>query len=358
MTRKASNVRVGIFLVIAVAALFVTVFLLGTRQSIFTRKAHLRAAFADTSGLVVGTSVRLAGVDVGIVEKIRFEPNLRERKVVVQLGINSGYLERIRQDSIARLSSKGLLGDMVVDIAVGGADAPPLRDGDEIATQESAGLTEVVHSVQEAISEVRTLTRLTTARIDQLVSDQVVHDFGRTMHSVADITDEAAHGRGAVHALLHDPAITDDLRTLGDASKRIGVSASRAFDRVEALLKQEGVQQLPGELARATTGLADAVGQIRDGEGLLHTLLYTPDESNLVADLAAFSRTLRQLGDEVGEGKGTVGALLKDPTVYTDLKLLLGNVNRSRILRALVRFTISRDGLRASPPQPATPAQP
>jgi phospholipid/cholesterol/gamma-HCH transport system substrate-binding protein len=59
------------------------------------------------------------------------------------------------------------------------------------------------------------------------------------------------------------------------------------------------------------------------------------------------------VSDEVSQGKGTVGALLKDPTVYQDLKLLVGNVRRSRMLRALVRYTIAHDGLRVvSQPAP------
>ena len=49
--------------------------------------------------------------------------------------------------------------------------------------------------------------------------------------------------------------------------------------------------------------------------------------------------------DDVDRGKGTVGALIKDPTVYQDLKQLLGEVRRNVILRSVVRMTIAKDGL-------------
>jgi phospholipid/cholesterol/gamma-HCH transport system substrate-binding protein len=45
----------------------------------------------------------------------------------------------------------------------------------------------------------------------------------------------------------------------------------------------------------------------------------------------------------VRAGKGTVGALLVDPSVYEDLKMVLGNVERNRALRALVRYSIKKD---------------
>jgi len=332
---------------IAVVALFVTVFLLGEKQSLFHRKVHLRAAFANTSGLVIGTPVRLAGVDVGVVEKIEFDPDLRVRKVHVLLGVSSIYAPRIRADSVARLTSKGLLGDMVVDIAVGGADAAQLRDGQEIPAQESVGIAEIVRSVQDAIGEVRTLTRTTTSRIDALLSEQVTADVARTMHAFADLSEDAAHGKGVVHALLHDPRLTEDLVAFGASGQRATNSAAHALARIDGLLAQEGVDHIPGDLARTVASLSDVAMQLKEGKGLMHTLLYAPDRTGIVENLAVFSSTLRGVSDEVAAGKGTVGALLKDPTVYQDLKLIFGNVRRSRLLRTLVRYTITHDGLRA-----------
>jgi phospholipid/cholesterol/gamma-HCH transport system substrate-binding protein len=42
-------------------------------------------------------------------------------------------------------------------------------------------------------------------------------------------------------------------------------------------------------------------------------------------------------------GKGTLGALLVDPSIYEDVKSLLGNVQRNDALRALVRYSIKQD---------------
>ena len=53
--------------------------------------------------------------------------------------------------------------------------------------------------------------------------------------------------------------------------------------------------------------------------------------------------TLRRLAKETEEGKGTIGGLLKDPTVYQDLKRTLDNVERNTLLRALIRFAIKHD---------------
>jgi hypothetical protein len=52
---------------------------------------------------------------------------------------------------------------------------------------------------------------------------------------------------------------------------------------------------------------------------------------------------LRAMLSDMRQGKGTLGALLVDPSVYEDLKMLLGNVQRNQTLRALVRYSIQRD---------------
>ena len=54
----------------------------------------------------------------------------------------------------------------------------------------------------------------------------------------------------------------------------------------------------------------------------------------------------RRVAEEVQQGKGTVGGLLRDPTVYQDLKLIVGNVKRNTVLKALVRAAIRSEGLK------------
>ena len=65
--------------------------------------------------------------------------------------------------------------------------------------------------------------------------------------------------------------------------------------------------------------------------------------SEVMGNLNAMSRDVRQIVADMRAGKGTLGALLVDPSVYEDLKMLLGNVDRNKTLRALVRYSIKRD---------------
>ncbi|MCU0687690.1 MAG: MCE family protein, partial [Polyangiaceae bacterium] len=73
---------------------------------------------------------------------------------------------------------------------------------------------------------------------------------------------------------------------------------------------------------------------------------------------------------DVRAGKGTLGGLLVDPSIYEDMKAVLGNVQRNDVLRALVRYSIKQDEKkpavkvgdepvgRATPPLTPAPAAP
>lgn len=60
---------------------------------------------------------------------------------------------------------------------------------------------------------------------------------------------------------------------------------------------------------------------------------------------------LESITDKINGGTGTLGALINDPSLYDNAKLLVGEVNRNRIMRNLVRQTIkdSEDNASHSP---------
>jgi phospholipid/cholesterol/gamma-HCH transport system substrate-binding protein len=83
---------------------------------------------------------------------------------------------------------------------------------------------------------------------------------------------------------------------------------------------------------------------IREGNGVAKSLIYGDDQSQqLMQNLNAMSGDVRQIVADMRAGKGTLGALLVDPSIYEDIKVVLGNVDRNRTLRALVRYSIRRD---------------
>jgi phospholipid/cholesterol/gamma-HCH transport system substrate-binding protein len=114
-----------------------------------------------------------------------------------------------------------------------------------------------------------------------------------------------------------------------------------------------------GEVSKSAAGALDELHKdllaVRQGNGLARALLYGDGEGGaeqqrMMKNLGAATDDVRAIVASVRAGKGTLGALLVDPSLYEDLRSTISNVQRSDVLRALVRYTIKKDEEQAAPP--------
>jgi len=116
MERTRVHVAVGVFVLIGLMALGYLSIKLG-RVSILGGGAYeITADFPSVGGLKAGSTVEIAGVEIGRVEAI----NLVEYQARVTLRINSGV--KLQEDSIASIKTKGLIGEKYIRISPGGSD--------------------------------------------------------------------------------------------------------------------------------------------------------------------------------------------------------------------------------------------
>src|ERR1700744_958023 len=102
--------RLGVFVVIALAALATGVFLIGRNQMMFQSKYRLYAQFKTVAGLATGGQVRVAGIQKGVVKKIEL-PKRPGGEVRVALELDSDTRQVLRSDSTASIQAEGLMGD-------------------------------------------------------------------------------------------------------------------------------------------------------------------------------------------------------------------------------------------------------
>src|SRR3989338_10403239 len=106
----ALKFRVGVFVLVALAAFLGMIYALGARARLFEARYTIHADFAEVGGLTEGATVRLAGVQIGRVSDVRL-PGAPGGKVRVDLNIAKRFADRIRRDSGARIETQGPPGD-------------------------------------------------------------------------------------------------------------------------------------------------------------------------------------------------------------------------------------------------------
>src|SRR5262245_11683565 len=134
---RTLEVGTGLFVLLGFAALaFLTTQLPASGLKLSSAKSgyHVLAKFDNIGDLKAGSPVSMAGVRIGDVESIRFDP--QDYKAAVTLRIDTQF-NQIPDDSDASIQTQGLLGGKYIGIGPGGSDMF-LKDGSQIPFTQSA----------------------------------------------------------------------------------------------------------------------------------------------------------------------------------------------------------------------------
>lgn len=379
----ALKLRVGVFVLLALAAFIGMIYALGARARLFEARYTIHAEFREVGGLAEGATVRLAGVQIGRVSAVRLPPQPGGR-VRVDLTIARQFADRIRRDSIARIETQGLLGDKIIEVTVGTAAAPALGPGEMLEAREPTDIHRILSEGAETVRNVAALTVALRQTAEMLGRSNLVEDASAAVQSARRLTDRleravarAEQGPGWIHTLLYEEPVA--LRRLNDL---IGATG-RILDRVERGQGAVGVLASPETTAAARRFVAalDRFGRLAEPgaapRGLLPAVLFEPEYRAVLDDLRAVARNLREISERlasgrgalgvlvrdepadevrrtlddlrtavanlraisarVNEGEGTLGALLADPTLYERLVAIVEGAQRSLLLRTLIR---------------------
>lgn len=129
------EIWVGVFVAGGIAALFMLAMQVSNLNAALQEDGyHVTARFENISGLKERSQVTMAGVTIGRVTDIAFDP--RSFEAVVTMEISKKY-DHIPADTSAGVYTAGLLGEKYVGLEPGGAEEN-LKDGDEIQLTQSA----------------------------------------------------------------------------------------------------------------------------------------------------------------------------------------------------------------------------
>lgn len=289
-----TEVRVGLFVFIALLLGMITLFQVGSQHELFKRQITYYANFKDISGLRVGATVQLAGLDVGFVDDIRFPKDILIREITVVLRVNRQFHERIREDSVATVNTLGLLGDKFIYISVGSEEFPVIPDKGYVPTKEVTSIFALAEKAGKIMDDISEASQ-TINNMLKSVEGEKEGDIKATIRSIRNTIERIEKGKGFLHALIYDPKgeqVVSDL-----------ASTMKAMKEITAGVDEEGTAGMITNLRKASADLKEIMGSIRRGEG-------------------------------------TLGMLIRDPALYNDLRALLGRANRNALIKAVVRATL------------------
>jgi phospholipid/cholesterol/gamma-HCH transport system substrate-binding protein len=352
---RARDIKVGIFVFAGLVFTGLVIFLIGDERRLFASAVEFHTQFTDVQGLKPGAPVRMGGIDIGHVADVGYGKEASDATIYVTLSIVKAESGRIRTDSLAKVATKGLLGDKMIEISKGKA-AESVRPNGAIKGEEPEDMFGKVGGMANKADA--TLTNVEKLTHD-LSDDRLQRDLRESIAGINIVLKQVSEGEGYPHRFLTDRAeadrishalenidkTTSDLRgTIADVHElvaRLKQGPGFAHDVVYGDGPQKQIEQFGG----AAQEVALTLKGMREGDSLAHDVIYggKGHGAEALANVAAMTGDMRAIVADVRAGKGTLGALLVDPSIYEDMKSVLGNVERNDVLRALVRYSIKQD---------------
>ncbi len=110
------ELAVGIFMIAGMVCLAYLTIKLGQLEVFGDKGYEIQAVFSSSGGLKTGSSVVIAGVEVGRVKKVVLDDYQARVTMSIPLEV------KIQEDAIASIKTKGLIGEKYVEISPGGMD--------------------------------------------------------------------------------------------------------------------------------------------------------------------------------------------------------------------------------------------
>ena len=363
---------VGAFLALALIILAVGIMAVGGESRFFSQKAAYRVVFPSTDGLIVGSPVKMGGVQVGSVTELRLPTDPGAEGVELSLGIQRSYASRVRQGSEASQKFlQYLSGEKYVQLTPGDPNLPAIPEGELIPSskgsrlfEQSEDIADNLNAITISLKEILEPLQNGEGLLGELIQDP---EFGKegmakieaTVDNIRAITQNIKDGRGTVGRLVSDDTLAARLDDLGTAVKDLATimeTIRRGEGAIGSLTKAGGDAELAiADFKEAAASLKRVTARLEASDGIFGKLVNeSPYADEVAENIRATLANLSAITKKINEGKGTLGALVNERTLYDGAEDVFAGVNDSKFGRWMMRH-FQKKGIEVEDPQKPKP---
>lgn len=269
MKRISKEVQIALVAIVGIVVLYAGLqFLKGI--SLYSNDDTYYASFNDISGLSPSCAVYANGFRIGVVKDIKFSYGADDSDIVVELGVDKRM--QIPAGSKAEIESD-MLGNVKLNIVLAANSGQKIAPGDTICGNQETGLMGKVGAMLPTIEKILPKLDSILANINALTADPAL---ANSLHNINRITDDLT-------------VTTKQLNTL-----MAGVNA-----------------RVPSMMAKADATL--------DNTQKLTANLNAIDVAATMAKVNSTLDNVEELTSSLANKEGTIGLLLRDPSLYWNL---------------------------------------
>jgi phospholipid/cholesterol/gamma-HCH transport system substrate-binding protein len=348
-----SELRVGLLVLIAIAVLILLILNASGTLNPFASHIHLRARFADANGLREGSEVRLAGVKIGKVDRIRLlspsevgtgpSPQKIEAFMTIDSKIDgTPAKDRIRSDSTAQQMAPSILGsEMVVNITPGTSLGQPIQENALLTSTASSTISDLATSgtdlaqrlskLSDQLNEVVKNVREGKGTVGRLFNDESLYNnLNATIRDAEELATQIKSGKGSAGKFIYDEALYNNANDIAANLKKLSADLVAGRGTAGKLLESDEMYNKINSIADRVNHSMDQIDSIvagvNAGQGTLGKLV--KDEAiynDARTALARFNTTAARIDNVVAgaqRGEGTLGKLITDDQLYSNVNNL------------------------------------
>lgn len=278
-----NELKVGLLTLMAIVSLVVVSLKITANKSGFGEYVKYRAILNDASGIYENSSIKVAGIVAGRITAIELSGSqaLVRFEVLKQI--------KITRFSFLRIKTVGFLGDKFLDVYLGNADAPRLKEESMIMAKTGAGFDELGKDASEILKDVKVITKAVRESLYDENKKNVIKE------------------------------IMENINGFSKNANEVSVSLKKIINGNEDKLNAtiDDLKRISSQIAYETDRYADG-SFMNDLDGL----------KPILANVDKAVKDLKEIISDVKDGKGTVGKLLRDDEIIDQVNETLSGVNR------------------------------
>ena len=218
---KNLEIKVGLFVVIAIAIIITLVIAIGISRDIFTTKVYIDV-FTDTGeNLAKGMPVKYAGFQIARVNDLYLQDDGR---VIMQIGVPTKYVKWIRQDSVFSLSLQNIIGSSYIDIKTNlQSEAPNIETGSIFSLKRDQGLQGILEQVTPVVADLREIVASVNTILIRFADKD--GDFNKLMRGLGSLGSDISNKEGSLGYLRSDVVQNEIAKFLEDLRSFLGREA-------------------------------------------------------------------------------------------------------------------------------------
>ncbi len=335
MEERLLQFRVGVVVILAVMIMGILIFLFGEG---WTPQYAIILRPTTAPSVTRNTPVRKNGILIGRVAKVE----TADRGVVLKMNIKRD--EKLFQDDVAQIGTESFLGDAVIDILPGASEVhgAQLGPGDEMLN------VKVKPNPLEVVNVVIDLKGKVSDTMDSI--QQAGERVNEAAQGISKVTSKFQEALGDENSDLK--VILENVRKLSETANTALTSLNSVMQKFDDFANDESFK---GELKETIKGLPaffnDAKATMAEAREAINKFGAVGDRADVnLANLEDFTKALGSEGPAIvsqlkssmegidrlvknvddfsraiNSGEGTLGRIIKDPSLYENLNATLEN---------------------------------